>query len=400
MRWSHRLLLRAAPVFALVAGYGIGAAPPARADAVCGILSLVLECEPEATTESAPSLPPVPAGATTSSSTSGASSSSAPRSAGPRPRVVTVTAKPDPVYVVVKETVTAPPVPQPVHVAPSAPRPVSAPRSGRASGIWSLLLLAPIGTVLGAWRAGRRGRRAREEAASSQANVETLKRDLLANVSHELRTPLTPVKGYAALLMRERMPAARTKEIAGRMLNAADRLDRTVDLLVSHAALQQGEFDLYKDDVDLHEIARSVVRAAAASEDGRVTLDWAGRRPRIAGNERLVRLALEQLVDNAVKFSPAGSPVRLSGFVRDETLEIAVRDEGPGIPAESLARMFSDFEQFDSSSTRKHGGLGLGLAFAMRVARSYGGTIGVVSTPGAGSTFTLTLPLLVGVPSP
>ncbi|HVE62287.1 MAG TPA: ATP-binding protein [Mycobacteriales bacterium] len=226
-----------------------------------------------------------------------------------------------------------------------------------------------------------------------EAQVERMKTEFLSNVSHELRTPLTPIRGYAEILRRRPdLPATKTQQYAGSILEASLRMSRVVDLLVDVAAIEAGR----------------VVPAPAAINVGglvdRRLAAWQARAPEVtlrrrvaAGlpavlvDEEWVGKAVDELVDNAAKYG-GGGPITLSAGMEGRRVRLSVRDSGPGISATAQRALFSDFEQVDGSATRSVGGLGLGLSFVRRVAESFGLTVGFSSAAGKGATFWLDLP--------
>lgn len=240
------------------------------------------------------------------------------------------------------------------------------------------LLIPPL------WITRSRRRRA------GAAEFERLATDFIANVSHELRTPLTPVKGYAKMLGTKRLSKDKARTAAGAILSASERLERVIDTLVEVAEIDSGHLSSEAVEIDLAELATEVVTPWRAREPGRsIRVMGDGI---VSGNKRMLSIALEQLLDNAVKFSDAGTEVVVEVAPNRSGYDLAVTDRGEGISADELGEIFSDFRQGDSSATRAHGGLGLGLALVRRVARAHGGNVSVRSTPGVGSTFTVSIP--------
>lgn len=226
-------------------------------------------------------------------------------------------------------------------------------------------------------------------AAAGRARLSApLGVDAVSNLSHELRTPLTPVKGYAAMLANKSLTPEQTTKAARQMLAAADQLDKTTDLLVTYAALRAGDFAAYGNSVDVFVVANDVAEARRA--DRRVIVR--GSKQVIEANERLVRIAVEQLVDNAIKFSPGGGDVTIVVARAAGNVEVTVRDQGIGIATSETSVVFKAFRQLDASPTRAFGGLGLGLTVVNEIAKMYKGSTSVRSTPGVGSSFTLAIP--------
>jgi two-component system sensor histidine kinase VicK len=237
-----------------------------------------------------------------------------------------------------------------------------------------------------------------------EREVERMKSEFLSNISHELRTPLTPIKGYAEILDKKEVPAAKVKQFTRGILDSTAKLERIVELLVDFAALEAGRLSPRSASVDLAAIVEKLANDwEARTPRHTVVADVGKELPKVVGDERLLRRSLEEILDNAVKFSPQGGTITLSvsGENRqngDErrrrmrTVEVTVSDEGIGIPEEDMPKIFSDFHQLDGSETRSYGGLGLGLAFVRRIIEAHDGSVSVQSELDEGTRLTVTLP--------
>lgn len=236
---------------------------------------------------------------------------------------------------------------------------------------------------------------------SREREIERMKTEFLSNISHELRTPLTPIKGYAEILGRKDVPPEKAKKFAAGILESTERLERIVELLVDFSAMEAGRMAPRAKPVDigalLTQLSEDWTRRAPRHE---IVLAVDGSLPRVSADERLIKRSLNELIDNAVKFSPSGGSIRLvargEGAAGNERrhrfVNVDVIDQGIGIPPDDIPKIFSDFHQLDGSETRSYGGLGLGLAFVARIIEAHGGTIGVDSIVGEGTTMTLRLP--------
>jgi two-component system sensor histidine kinase VicK len=243
-----------------------------------------------------------------------------------------------------------------------------------------------------------------------ELEIERAKTEFLSNISHELRTPLTPIKGYAEMLRRDQqMPAQRQlapdkrRAFLDGILESSERLERTVDILVNFAAMEAGRLVLRTEPVDMANLVHEVCERWRSRSDRHRVEELVNGRPRVLADRRLLERSIDELFDNAVKFSPEGGVVTvradLIGTGDGRAVEISVSDEGIGIAPSDFDRIFSDFSQIDGSATRRYGGLGLGLPFVQRVVAAHGGSLDATSEPGRGSTFVMRLPITAGLRS-
>jgi PAS domain S-box-containing protein len=235
-----------------------------------------------------------------------------------------------------------------------------------------------------------------------EREAERAKSELLSNISHELRTPLVPIKGYAELLLRRKVPAAKARQSLEEIVEAADRLELVVQRLLDVAAQQATPLNVKREPVPVRPLLESVVTRWKDRVDDKhpITRRVSRDLPDLTGDRRLLERSLDELIDNAVKFSPRGGAVSVTASLSSNgdgaaspAVRISVRDHGIGIPDDRLDRIFEDFSQVDSSPTRQFGGLGLGLALVRRVVHAHQGELVCETTPGEGSTFSIVLPL-------
>jgi len=225
--------------------------------------------------------------------------------------------------------------------------------------------------------------------------LERTREDFVANVSHELRTPLSLIKGYVETLLDG---ARDNPEVAERFLKIiernAERLDLLIQDLLTISALESGRMELNLQPVALRALAEKVfadLQAKAKNKDVSLINDL----PELTANADVNRLeqVLANLVDNAIKYGRAQGSVKVSGQkVADGKVEIFVQDDGPGIPPESLDRVFERFYRVDKARSRDQGGTGLGLSIVKHIVHSHGGEVWAKSEPGKGATFFFTLP--------
>lgn len=232
---------------------------------------------------------------------------------------------------------------------------------------------------------------------SERRRIDEMKQQFVSTVSHELRTPLTSIAGSLGLLAGG--AAGEMSEKAARLIGIAhsnsQRLVRLINDILDVEKLESGQMTLDFQPLDLRDIAlRSIDNVHGLADDLSVTLHLTdGAATPVRGDtDRLIQVVVN-LLSNAVKFSPAGSQVEVSARPETRIARLTVRDQGPGIPDEFRARIFSKFAQADSSDTRAKGGTGLGLAIAREIAERHGGRLWFESAPGQGATFHLDLPL-------
>ncbi|MFB3737507.1 MAG: sensor histidine kinase [Candidatus Velamenicoccus archaeovorus] len=225
-------------------------------------------------------------------------------------------------------------------------------------------------------------------------SLEQLRRDLVANVSHELKTPISALRAHLEnLLDGVESPDPETLQV---MLSQSERLGRLVDRLLDLSRLESGETPLQREPVPLHPLVSQVLSEieVARADRGVAIQDLVpDDLPPIFVDRERVHQVLFNLLDNAVRFTPAGGRVVVSARRSDGACEVAVADTGPGIAPEHLPRLFERFYRVDPSRSHKDGGTGIGLAIARSVVEAHGGRIRAESEIGKGSTFTFELPV-------
>jgi signal transduction histidine kinase len=223
-------------------------------------------------------------------------------------------------------------------------------------------------------------------------------RDFLANVSHDLKTPLTSIQGFAQAIQDGAASSPEAVQRSARIIyDEADRLRRLVEGLLDLTKLNAGLRALHREPLDLRALLASLVeKSTLRAQARRLTLnaDLPAQLPAMKGDADRLAQVVTNLLDNAIKYTPAGGRVDLSAGVIPEGLEISVKDTGPGIPPADLSRIFERFYQVDKSRARVGGsGAGLGLAITKEIVEAHGGQITAESVVGLGSKFTVRLPL-------
>jgi two-component system phosphate regulon sensor histidine kinase PhoR len=228
--------------------------------------------------------------------------------------------------------------------------------------------------------------------------LESMRTDFAANVSHELRTPITNIKGYVETLQEigydDPPQVGHFIEIIHRNTR---RLSMLVEDLLSLASLDQidSRTGLEFEDLEIGQVLGDVQgELGDTARAKQVALSVScGPGIRVFANRTLVHQAVANLVSNAIKYSPTGSSVEVEGRLAGDVVEIEVVDNGPGIPAKHLPRIFERFYRVDKARSRELGGTGLGLALVKHIALAHGGAVDAQSVVGKGSRFTIRLPL-------
>ncbi len=229
-----------------------------------------------------------------------------------------------------------------------------------------------------------------------QAAFDQLRR-FTADASHELRTPLTAIRSVGEVALQDQRSPAEYRDVIGSMLEEVDRLTRLSESLLALSRADAGHVQLHREDISLARVAReasSVVEVLAEEKGQRIDIE--GDADLIVSVDRLIlRQAIVNLLDNAIKYSPLGSQILVrvqSGG--DKQVLLDVIDQGPGIPNEHQPHVFDRFYRVDRARTREWGGAGLGLSITRWAVEAHGGGITLKSEEGHGSTFQVSLPLV------
>jgi len=219
-------------------------------------------------------------------------------------------------------------------------------------------------------------------------------RRFTADASHELRTPLTAIRSVGEVGLRERRHEADYREIIGSMLEEVDRLSRLIDSLLTLTRADAGHVQIHPERIDIGNLVQEVSRylSALAEEKGQ-TVEVATAAGLFCDADRLVlRQAIINVVDNAIKYSQRGAHIRLTGSRSAESIVVEVSDNGAGIDPEHHERIFDRFYRVDQARSRHLGGAGLGLAIAKWAVTANGGSIKIDASVDIGSKFQIRLP--------
>ena len=221
-----------------------------------------------------------------------------------------------------------------------------------------------------------------------------------ADASHELRTPLTVIRGNLELVLRSKAAlnsyprAAEVQETLAQTLEEAERLSKTVSQLMELTQLDSGEIRLEHEAFDLTElVATTVDQMKLLAEDKQIQLETQlSPQVKVQGDRYRLKQVLLNLIDNAIKYCPAGTRIQIQLAPADAGCRLEVKDNGPGIPREEIQRLFDRFYRIDKARSREIGGSGLGLSICKSICEGHGGRIEAESDLGQGSTFRVTLP--------
>jgi len=242
----------------------------------------------------------------------------------------------------------------------------------------------------------RRRAEEREREAEKLRELDRMRTELLANVSHELRTPLTTIKGYASMLADyiENLKPEERREYLATIERSADRLNELVESLLDMSRLESGMLRMNRKPNDIGPVLRQAVEEVRVrSPKHMFVLSIPSDLPIVSFDARRIRQVVDNLLDNAVKYSREGTTVTVGVSRSDSELSVLVSDQGIGIPAHELERVFDRMYRIKTPQTARTSGMGLGLAIAKGIVEAHGGRIWMESTEGRGSTCFFTLPL-------
>lgn len=229
---------------------------------------------------------------------------------------------------------------------------------------------------------------------TEKEKLETMRREFTSNVSHELKTPLTTIYGIADMLESGMVKPDDVAGFGGNIRSEAERLINLINDIVALSKLDEGSTSVETEDVDLLELARSVIKRlelSAAEKD--VTTAVTGSNVVFSGSRTILEEIIYNLCDNGIKYNKNGGALEVKVSHVPKTAIITVSDTGMGIPKEHIDRIFERFYRVDKSRSRKIKGTGLGLSIVKHGVMYHGGTVRAESVPGKGTVFTVELPL-------
>jgi heavy metal sensor kinase len=218
-----------------------------------------------------------------------------------------------------------------------------------------------------------------------------------ADASHELRTPLTAIRTVGEVALRNAKDETGLRETVGSMLEEATRLTRLIDAMLMLSRADSGRIPVNRRESSLHDLVAEVAaQLSVLAEDKNQSIVVAADPVAVSANVDpvILRLALVNLVDNAIRYSPAGGRIDLAVSNGGREATIDVRDQGPGVSPIHQQRIFERFYRVDEARSRQDGGAGLGLAIARWAVEVHDGRLEIISEPGAGSVFRIRLSLL------
>jgi signal transduction histidine kinase len=225
------------------------------------------------------------------------------------------------------------------------------------------------------------------------------KSQFLANMSHELRTPLNAILGYTELILDDIYgeTPAKMRSVLDRVQSNGKHLLGLINDVLDLSKIEAGQLVLSLTDYSIKDVVHSVfsvVESLANAKKLTLKVEAPSVLPTGRGDERRLTQVVLNLVGNAIKFTDVGE-VKITASAANGVYKVAVRDTGPGIDPSDQVKIFEEFQQADSSATKKKGGTGLGLSISQRIVEMHGGKIWVESAIGEGSTFFITIPVMV-----
>jgi signal transduction histidine kinase len=235
-----------------------------------------------------------------------------------------------------------------------------------------------------------------QDALNKINELNQLKNNFISNISHELRTPLTHIKGYLDLMISNDLgPLSEDQnQVLEIMGKATNRLERLIEDLIMFTFAEHEQVLISPGELDLVALTQEIIsnfQTTFTQNQFKLDVIPEMKSAFVMADQKKIAWVITQLIDNAIKFSKKGAIIEISILWTQEIINLKVKDNGIGIQEERIHEIFEPFHQLDSSSTRKAGGVGLGLALAKKIIESHGATLNVDSNFDVGSTFDFSL---------
>ncbi len=238
-----------------------------------------------------------------------------------------------------------------------------------------------------------------QSALNKLAELNQLKSNFISNVSHELRTPLTHIRGYLDLLNEGSLGELSSEQAIAMdvMLRSEARLEELIDKMIQFSLEATGQFTLQMKPANFCEVVNNALKQAklkAASRPVVLNIDLGKDPCLVRMDHEKIQWVVMELVDNAIKFTPPGGRISVELVQVDDCAQLHVVDTGIGISSERLSEIFEPYHQLDGSSTRRYGGIGLGLALVKKIIEAHGSRVDVTSDVGKGTLIEFQLPVI------
>ncbi len=238
-----------------------------------------------------------------------------------------------------------------------------------------------------------------QSALNKLAELNQLKSNFISNVSHELRTPLTHIRGYLDLMNEGSLGELSSEQTVAMdvMLRSEARLEELIDKMIQFSLEATGQFTMQIKPANFGEVVNNALKQAklkAASRPVVLAIDLGRDSCMVRMDHEKIQWVVMELVDNAIKFTPPGGKISVGLHSSSGQVQLHVADTGIGISPERLSEIFEPYHQLDGSSTRKYGGVGLGLALVKKIVEAHGSMVEVNSEVGKGTLIKFQLPLI------
>lgn len=232
---------------------------------------------------------------------------------------------------------------------------------------------------------------------TKEYEVDQIKSEFVSTVSHELRTPLASILGFTELMLNRELKPERQKKYLSTIFNEAKRLTALINDFLDVQRMEAGKLTYEKKYIELKPILEKVIELQKINaEQHDITLESCVSNPLILGDRTKIEQVFTNLINNAIKYSPVGGKIKILVYLTNDSVKIDVKDNGLGIPKDSLDKLFTKFYRVDNSDRRRIGGTGLGLAIVQEIMKAHDGKVSVESEYGKGSTFTVSFPTVQG----